>query len=457
MTHKGIYLGQGQDGKMLSYPGDRHLMLIGPNGSGKGARLLTQNVAFLTDRSLFIVDPKGETAAMTIGLRRKLGDVVVLNPFGLHVDTHPALGLASTGFNPLNALDPTSETFPDDCAGLAEAMIRIEGKDPHWAASAQDLLAALIMHEKLENGGQATFGNVRRMLTEPTLYEILEDGKRGAPIGGLRHTANFMSISDDEALAAKASRFTESRDELDSIVSTAITQTRFLDSRPIAADLGKGSGFRFGAMKRRTITVYLILPAKRLRTHSGWVRLIVQAALNDLYETMPDRSRPPVLMLLDELPAAIGNLPIVEDAMGLARGYGVQLWPVVQDLNQLKDLYEARWETFIANTGALLTFAPRDFSTADYLSKLSGMKTEVVQSLSYGSSDQASGSGSSENLSFSTQGVPLFRPEALMGMAEGVALCFSHLAQGPVICRLPAYWEMEALRPHLAPNPYYRT
>ena len=462
MSHKGIYLGKTPAGKMLSYTGDRHLFLIGPNGSGKGARLLTQNIALLTDRSLFIVDPKGEAAAMTIEHRRKCGDVVVLNPFRLLVEEWPHLKLESSGFNPLDGLDPASETFPDDCAGLAESIIRPDPKDPHWGASAQDLLAAFIMHEKLEYGPDANFRHVRKLLTEPTEYKISEDGKKGHPIAGFKRTTMLMAASDDDALAAKASRFTgESREELDSIVSTALTQTRFLDSRPIAVDLTKGNGFRFGDMKRRTVTVYLILPASRLRTHSGWVRLIVQAALNDLYQTMPDRSRPPVLLMLDELPAALGNLPIVEDAMGLARGYGVQLWPVVQDLSQLKDLYQARWETFIANTGALLTFAPRDFSTADYLSKMSGTKTEVMKSLSYTTGESISAANNnnnsnSENVSYSVQSMPLFRPEVLMGLGDGVALCFSHLAQGPVESLLPNYWEMDALKPHLGPNPYYQ-
>ncbi|MGH7072321.1 MAG: hypothetical protein ACREFO_20240 [Acetobacteraceae bacterium] len=59
------------------------------------------------------------------------------------------LGLPSHGYNPVAALDPEHEDFPDDALGLAEAMTRVEGREPHWAASAQDLICALIMFSRL--------------------------------------------------------------------------------------------------------------------------------------------------------------------------------------------------------------------------------------------------------------------------------------------------------------------
>lgn len=40
------------------------------------------------------------------------------------------------------------------------------------------------------------------------------------------------------------------------------------------------------------------------------------------------------LFMLDEF-AALGQLEMVQTAMGLMRGYGVKLWPILQDLSQL--------------------------------------------------------------------------------------------------------------------------
>ncbi|SMP82292.1 Type IV secretory system Conjugative DNA transfer [Novosphingobium panipatense] len=45
----------------------------------------------------------------------------------------------------------------------------------------------------------------------------------------------------------------------------------------------------------------------------------------------PARPERPVLFLLDEF-AALGRLEPVERAMGLMAGYGLQLWPILQDI-----------------------------------------------------------------------------------------------------------------------------
>src|SRR5271163_579887 len=144
----------------LVYQGERHLLLFGPNGTGKGTRFLIPNLLSIKDRSLVVIDPKGELAAVTADYRRTIGDVVMLNPFNV-------LGLGSAGFNPLATLQPGSPNFYDDAAALGEALIKLEGKDPHWSESAQGLIVALIMWEKLQHGGKANLENVREMLTEP--------------------------------------------------------------------------------------------------------------------------------------------------------------------------------------------------------------------------------------------------------------------------------------------------
>jgi type IV secretion system protein VirD4 len=81
-----------------------------------------------------------------------------------------------------------------------------------------------------------------------------------------------------------------------------------------------------------------------------------------------------VLVALDEFAAAIGKLNIIQTAAGLVAGdpYNVKLWTIVQDFNQLKDLYGNRWETFLANAGIVQAFAINDWTTAEYLSRRLG-------------------------------------------------------------------------------------
>src|SRR5471032_3075551 len=138
-SEDGITLGRHYDeanetaGGKIPYQGDRHLLLFGPNGTGKGTRFLIPNLLSINDRSIIVIDPKGELAAVTADYRRTIGDVVMLNPFDV-------LGLGSAGFNPLATLDPKSPNFYDDAAALGEALIKVEGKDPHWTESAQGLI-----------------------------------------------------------------------------------------------------------------------------------------------------------------------------------------------------------------------------------------------------------------------------------------------------------------------------
>ncbi len=191
---EGISLGRHYDdathrvGEKIVYEGERHALLFGPNGTGKGTRFLIPNLLSIKDRSIVVVDPKGELAAVTADYRRTVGDVVMLNPFNV-------LGLGSAGFNPLASLDPKAANFYDDAAALGEALIRIEGKDPHWGESAQGLLVALIMWEKLKRGVDANLENVRALLTEADEYDRVLDahGKQHDQLArGLRVTAADM-------------------------------------------------------------------------------------------------------------------------------------------------------------------------------------------------------------------------------------------------------------------------
>jgi type IV secretion system protein VirD4 len=77
---------------------------------------------------------------------------------------------------------------------------------------------------------------------------------------------------------------------------------------------------------------------------------------------------------LDEF-VALGRLEAVERATGLMVGYGLQLWPILQDMSQLRDLYEARASTFIANAGVQQVFGVNDFETAKWISQTMGQET----------------------------------------------------------------------------------
>src|SRR5271168_3056157 len=117
-----MYLGydivNGQaSGAPIGYPGEGHLLTIGPTRSGKSRRLLIPNLLYETGRSALVVDIKGELARYTAAHRATRGNVVALDPFG--VLAKRGVKVPVVGFNPMQALDPDAESFVDDTMVLA--------------------------------------------------------------------------------------------------------------------------------------------------------------------------------------------------------------------------------------------------------------------------------------------------------------------------------------------------
>lgn len=440
----GLYLGHLVDGPVRTrdavyYPQTIHGCLIGPNGAGKGTGIIINNILSLR-RSIFVIDPKAEAASLTMRARAKLGPVLVINPFNVLAGQRP--DLEDHGYNPLPALEPRDANFIDDATGMGISLVaeRGDGNSAFFSTSGQDLTTLLIGQERIINGKTANLGNVRKMLTEP--YASTESG--GAI--GLLKTLLDVSESHCEALRFKAGRFLKgTRSNMD-IISTAINETRFLDSPPIRKSLS-GPGFDWDRMKEEIVTCYLILPADRLESHANYLRLIVTCALRTLLRSPPGAKLPSILFLLDEF-AQLGYLPPIENAMGIARGFGVQLWPILQDLNQLKALYRDRWQTFIGNAGFVSAFAPRDLFTAKYLSDLCGQQMRNVRSQNLNDSGGMSWNDS-------PHAFPMFRPEELMRLPPGRLLNLVSGGLSPFFTYATPYWDMRHGR-DLDPNPYYR-
>lgn len=438
-------------GEPLPYEGERHALLFGPNGSGKFTRILAPNLLSLEHRSLVVIDPKGELAAVTSDYRRTVGDVAILNPFGL-------LGLPSSAFNPLAYLNPQAPTFYDDAAALGDALIKIEGNDPHWPTSARALLVALLMWEQkfgVSKGGVGFLPRVRQLLTEG---ETL--GQDGKLLSGLRRTAEMMVAWGREhpeeggwQMASLAGRFMQDNREIQSIRSTADSQTEWLLSELVSLDLTTTRGVDFTALRRRPTTIYVVLPAEELQRHSVWLRLVIATALRVLLRT----SGLPVLFVLDEF-YALGRLEVVERVWAEVRGHKIQMLPVLQSLVQLKELYRDHWETFVGMAGPVIGFAPNDLTTANWMSERSGERGAVVAGFNAGDSQSLSGrdsSSQSQGLNYQLTKRRHLLPQELMDMRPGYGrVWLAGMGSLSIPTFAPNYWKVRLLNARARPNPY---
>jgi type IV secretion system protein VirD4 len=360
----------------VKFGGPEHILTIGPTRSGKGRRLLAPELILDTDRSIIVVDPKGELAKWTAAHRALFGDVFAVDPFGVLEDM-PGLKLPSAGYNPMRWLDPTSEDFIDDATVIAEAICPVESqRETHFEQGAQEIVSGLVLYHRLVNP-DAKLGDIRADFgrTPAGWRNLLLGDDKGLTKEGWPCVFMAADEFDIPALWTKLGELEaispEDR-ELNGFVRSAKTQTRFLDSPPVSRDLAR-AGVDFSALKDRPVTVYLVLPPVRLVTHARWLRLVISGAIEALRKTLDRRGRPETLFILDEFPQ-LGRMQSVETGVQLNAGYGIKFWIIIQAISQLKGLYHDNWETF-TSAGALTAYGPRDPTTSEYLAKLSGERT----------------------------------------------------------------------------------
>jgi type IV secretion system protein VirD4 len=328
-------------GSLLRYTGPAHLLTIAPTRSRKGVGTVLPNL-LLADRPILCVDPKGENARIAARARRRFGPVHVLDPFGVS-------GQPASAYDPAALLDPASPDLADDAATLADALVFDppgQVSEAHWNEEAKALVSGLLLHLACRGvSGQRGLPALRRLLTLPPeawqalLRGMLADAEAA---GGLvsRAAARQLGKADREAAG---------------VLSSAQRHTHLLDSPRLAAAMA-GADFRWTDLRQGSATVFLVLPPDRLTTYSRWLRLLIAQSLQQLARTLPSSGQPPVL-LLDEF-AALGRLePVLQDA-GLMAGLGLQLWPILQDLAQLRAAYGPSASTFLANAGLIQVAAP---------------------------------------------------------------------------------------------------
>ena len=330
MKYQGIRIGHSADsGKALRYKGPGHLITVAPTRSGKGRDIIIPSL-LEWPYSCVVVDPKAELACVTSERRKRFGAVKFLDPYG-EAARFLGKGAASSKYNPLARLDPKSIEFAAQAEKISCGLNPNEGqKFGFFSGGARGLSSGIQM-------GLVRHGEPKDRTLIAMRSVVTGEFQNGVNVYAFAE--GIMDNSTDTVLRQKLARYAlrgarESRSLAD-IIATLDVNTQFLSDYAVAQSLS-GSDFRFADLKERVTTVYVVLPMDYLDPEaqgSGYFSLIVASALSEL---LRGKRGVPVLLLLDEF--ALYPLRAIQTAFGNAAGFGVQLWPILQDLNQVRGL-----------------------------------------------------------------------------------------------------------------------
>lgn len=393
-----FWLGRDDHGNAVGNGDDRHIISVAGSRSGKGRSAIIPNL-FLWPGSCVVTDPKGENASRTAVVRSKRAGhrVAVIDPHH-SADVPDDLRM---NFNPLDLIDAEDDEAIDLAAAIGDAVMidSGDGKDIHWVESARQVFEAVLLHVATsEFGERRSLVRVRQLLTigDPDYADVLR-AERGAEQGGeaedvtpfdalwIQMSSSIASnpaVRDVIAGAANSVR-DMGENERGSVLSTARRNSKFIDSPWLQTCLSGSGGGNLDIDELKSavggVTVYLCLPARFIPTHARFLRLMLNLMLYRMEAQGLEQPQcgHPVLFVLDEF-AALGWMEVIEKAAGLMAGYGVKLWPILQDLGQLKRHYKDSWETFLANAGILQFFGNADLTTLEWLSKRMG-QIELVR------------------------------------------------------------------------------
>lgn len=362
----GFFLGIDEHGREVGINTERHLITVAGAGSGKGATLIIPNLKRWRG-SCVVIDPKGENATVTAGDRRNMGQTVgVIDPYE---DTKGPAAALRCSINPLSLLDPESRTFRADLEAIGDGLIRrFDAKHSRWDNAAAAMLAGAVDYVlAVSPPEERTLKSVRGLFLLPPddLKAVAKDMLALNTAGGAAREAGallLMSQSNTEGVEAGG-------------FGIAIRETGWIDDPAFASILGGDElpPFDLRTLKAGTGSLYLCIRPSYLDTRGGFLRLFVRMGLMTMMSDLAEHGGGGrCLFLLDEF-HSLGKVDLVAKAAGLMRGYGVQLWPFLQDMGQLESLYgDNEMHTFFANADARIFFGNSDKPTLEYVSGMIG-------------------------------------------------------------------------------------
>ena len=395
-------------GTPIGIGGDQHGITIGGSRTGKGRNFVVPNLLALpAETSLVSIDPKGDNARLTAPYRADvLGQAIaVFDSFGVAGDECQSF---HSVYNPIETVEKSdNRTFVPNAKLIADALI-VTGdfKDKHWDTTAQQILSglcALVAHHE-------RYAGHRNLLT---VYHLASELTSPDPDNRSRYWLEKEMLASDigSGFVKNAARgfYDKTTGEFSSVLSNLRKHIEWIGIECMADSL-VGKSIDLKKLKSGSMAVYISLPTMRMSDLSGWLRLIIQMALAAHEEEQQRNSFHQTVFLMDEF-HVLGRLSCLETAAAQIAGLGAKLWPIIQDLGQLKK-YESSWETFLGNAGIIQMFGLSDQTTLKYASEQMGQALALSRSTNLPTYEQAAkNAATGESWSITSQ--PLMTPEEI--------------------------------------------
>lgn len=356
-------------------------LVIGGSGAGKTRFYAKPNV-FQANTSFVILDPKGEILRDTGRiLRENQYDVRVLDLITMN---------KSHCYNPFNYIESDN-----DVQRLVTNLFKSttpkgsQSNDPFWDTAASMLLMSLILYLKYEAPvEEQNFAMVMEMLrngdvdegneNNPSILDELFAGLETAAPGhiALKYYHAYRSGSAKTlksiqiTLAARLEKF-----NLDSLAALTVTDELDLKS------LGE-----------KKVALFALIPDNDT-SFNFLVSILYTQLFQQLFWVADHKyggALPvPVHFLMDEF-ANVSLPDDFEKILSVMRSRAVSVSIILQNLAQLKALFEKSWESIVGNCDELVYLGGNEQSTHKYISELLGKET--IDTNSYGRSDGMKGS-----------------------------------------------------------------
>jgi len=244
------------------------------------------------------------------------------------------------------------------------------------------------------------------------------------------HPVGYMNLA---AFLQKADK------ERSGVTSTASSSLN-LWANPIVDAATSKSHFNVGMFKRELNTLFVGVAPNNISRLKPLLRIFYEQVATLFTRKLPDLGveKYGVLMMMDEFPT-LGKLVQMQAGIAYFRGYRVKLFLIVQDTEQLKNIYKSEGlNIFLSNSTYRITFSANNIDTAKLISSLLGNKTVVSQS--YSRPKYLDLNPGARNISISKASRALLLPQEVMRLPRDEQILLIE-GEAPIRCSKIFYYK----------------